>query len=111
MSLKNLGLIPDPLVRTVLALSLLVLTSLFSVLVFWGLTFSHQHELIPKVVFLRLTCPYQQGLSPKVFESMKCFGAQITYFLSKFENQFYSYSLSQTLPLSLQPLCFHQKYY
>ena len=33
------------------------------VLVFWGLTFSHQHEL-----------------SPKVVESSKCFCAQIPYF-------------------------------
>ena len=40
MSLTNLGLTPDPLVRTLLALFLCVLKS--PLLVFWGLVFSHQ---------------------------------------------------------------------
>ena len=37
-------------------------------------------------------------------------GAQIPYFISKLEAQFYSYSRSNTLPQSLQQLYFHQKY-
>ena len=39
MSLTNLRLTPDPLVRTLLALSLFFLTSQLVVLVFWGLIF------------------------------------------------------------------------
>ena len=47
---------------------------------------------------------YQWESSKKVVESLKGVGAQIPYFNSKFEIEFYSYSLSQTFPLSLQPL-------
>ena len=39
---------------------------------------------------------YQQESSPKAVDSLKYFGAQIFYFIYKFENQFYSYSHSQT---------------
>ena len=87
ISLMNLVMTPGPLVRTFSALFLCVLMITLEVLVFWGLTFLHQQESIPKVV-----------------DSLKCFGSQIPYFTSKFENQFYSYSRSQNLPRSLQPL-------
>ena len=50
-SLKNLGLTPDPLVHTLFALFLCVLARPLVVLVFWGLTFLHQQESIPKVIF------------------------------------------------------------
>ena len=39
MSLTNLDLTPNPLVRTIFALFLCVLTSPLVVVVFWGLTF------------------------------------------------------------------------
>ena len=51
-----------------------------------------------------LMCLDQQESSPKVVDSLKCFGAQIPYFCSKFENRIYSYSHSQTLHHSPQPL-------
>ena len=38
-SLTNLGLTPDPLVRTIFALFICVLTSMLLVLVFWSLLF------------------------------------------------------------------------
>ena len=47
-----------------------------------------------KCDILHLTFSHQQELIPKVVNSLKCFGAQITYSRSKFENQFYSYSRS-----------------
>ena len=50
MSLTNLDLTPDPLVRTLFTLFLCVLTSLLVLLVFWGLKFLHQQELSPEVV-------------------------------------------------------------
>ena len=75
MSLTNLGITPDPLVRNLFTLFLYVLTSLL--LVFWGLTFSHK-----------------QKLSPKVVDYLHSLGAQITDFPSKFQNQFYSHSLT-----------------
>ena len=74
------------------------------VLVFWGGAFLHQQESSPKVIFLCLTRLYQQESSPRVSDLSKYFGAQIPYFLSKFEIQFYSYCSSQTFPCSLQPL-------
>ena len=111
MSLTNMGLTPDPLVCTPFTLFIWVLTSPLVVLVFWGLTFSHQQESIPKVIFFPLMFSYQQESSPKVVNSLKCFGAQIIYSLSKFENKFYIYSHSQTFPSSLQLLYYHQKYY
>ena len=64
----------------------------------------HQQDSIPKVIFLRLTCSYQQQLSTKVVNSLKFSGAQTPYFISKFEAQFYNYSRNQNLPHSLQPL-------
>ena len=51
MSLTNLGLTPDPLVRTLLAPFLCVSVIPLVVLLCWGLTFSHQQELGPKVIF------------------------------------------------------------
>ena len=44
--------------------------------------------MIPKVLFLRLTCLNQQELSTEVVDLWKYFGAQIHYFLSKFETNF-----------------------
>ena len=41
---------------------------------------------------------------------IKCFGAQIPFYLSKFETQFYSYSHGHNLHQSLQLLYFHQEY-
>ena len=99
-----MGLTPYTPVRTIFALFIDVLMITLVVLVFAGLAFWHQQELSPNVVFLRLTCLYQYESSLKVVDSSKYFGAQIPYFLSKFENQFYGYSCSQTLPCSLQPL-------
>ena len=104
MSLKNFGLTPDPLVRTIFALFIFILTILMVVLVFWYLKFLHQQESSSMVIFLHLTFLYQQESITKVVDSLKCFGAQIPYFLSKFETQFYSYSHSQTVPRLLQPL-------
>ena len=57
-----------------------------------------------------LTCSYKQELSPEVVESSRCFGTQITYFISKFETKFHSYSRIQTLPHSIKPMQFHQRY-
>ena len=95
MSLTRLVLTLDILLRNIFALYICLLTSLLVVLVFWALTFLHQQELSPKGIFLYLAFSYQQELSSKVVDSLKCFGAQIPYFLSKFENQFYSYSRIQ----------------
>ena len=61
-------------------------------------------EAMSKYDILCLAFLYQQESSPKVFNSLKHFGAQIPYLLSKLENLFYSYSHSQTLPRSLQLL-------
>ena len=66
--MTNLGLTPDPLVRTLLNIFICVLTSMLLVLVFWGLTFLHQQESSPNVVY-----------------SLHSFGAQISNFPSKFE--------------------------
>ena len=82
-----MGLNPDPLLRIILAVFLCILVIPLVVLVFWGLVFLYQKEP-----------------SPKVVDSSKYFGAQIPYFLSKFETHFYSYSPSHTLSHSLQPL-------
>ena len=41
-------------------------------------------------------------------DSSKCFGAQITGFPSKFQNQFYSYSRGLNLPHLFLPLSLHQ---
>ena len=88
MSLTNLVLNPDPLVHTLFTLFLCVFTSMLLVLVFGVLTILHQQESIPKVV-----------------DSLHYFGAQITDFLSKFQNHFYSYSLTLHSQ-RLQPLYF-----
>ena len=89
MSLENLGMNQDPLVRTIFVIFLIILTSLS--LVFWGLTFSHQQES-----------------SPKVVDSLQYVGAQIPDFASKFQNQCYSYNLNLRSQ-HLQPLWFVQK--
>ena len=110
MSLMMMGLNPDPLVRTLFGIFIFILIIPLVVLVVWGQAFLHQQDSSPKVIFLSLTCLYQQDLSPKVVDSSEYFGAQIPYFLSKLETQFYRFSRSQTLTPSLQPLYFHQKY-
>ena len=104
MSLMNLGLTPDPLIHTLFALFIFVFTTTLLVLGFWDLVFLHPQEVSITVIFLRLMCLYQHESSPKVVDSSKCFGAQIPYFISKFETQFYFFSRIQTLPHSLQPL-------
>ena len=43
---------------------------------------------------LSLMFLYLQEPSPKLVDSLHSFGAQIPYFLSKCQNQFYSYSLN-----------------
>ena len=53
---------------------------------------------------LCLTCSYQYELISKVVDSLKYFDTQIPCFLSNFETCFYSYSRSQILLHSLQPL-------
>ena len=103
-SVMNLGLTMDPLVRNIFALFICVLTSPLVVLVFWGLMFSHQQESSKNVIFFCLMFLYQQDSIPNVVDSLKYFGAKIICSLSKFENQFYSYSHSQTFPCLLQPL-------
>ena len=65
-----MGLTPDPFVRTIFVIFLCLLMIMLVVLVIWGLEFLHQCELTPKVV-----------------NWLKCPGAQILYFISKFETQ------------------------
>ena len=77
MSLPNLGLTPDPPVRTLFAIFICLLTSSMVVLVFWGLKFFHQRES-----------------SPKLVDSLHSFGAQNPDFPSNFQNWFHSYSLT-----------------
>ena len=81
-----------------------VFVILLVVLMFWGLTSLNQQESSPKVIFLFLTFFYQYESIPMVVDSSKCFGAQISCFISKFETLFYSYSHSQNSPCILQPL-------
>ena len=59
LSLTMVVLNPDPLVCTVFANFLSILTILLVVLVFWGLAFLYQQELSPDVIFLRFLCSYQ----------------------------------------------------
>ena len=108
MGMENLCLTPDTLAHTIFALFICVLKSLL--LVFWGLYFLHQWELIPKVLFFSLIFLYQQDSIPKVVESLHYFGAQIPHFISKFRNQFHIYSLT-LCSQHLQKLYFFQKYY
>ena len=91
-----MGLTPDLLVRTLFAVFLSFLTIKLAVLVFWSPAFLYEQESSPKVIFFRLTCLYQKELSPRLVEPLKQFGAQIPYFISKFETQFYNYSHIQT---------------
>ena len=67
-----MGLTPDPLVHTLFALFIFVLAVTLVVLVVWGPVFLYQHESIPKVIFLCLTCLYQQDSRLKMVESSKC---------------------------------------
>ena len=92
MILTNQGLTPDPPVRTLFKIFLCNFTSPLLVLVFWGMTFLHQQEL-----------------SPKVVESLYYFSDQLPDFPSKFQNQFYSFSLT-LCSQRLQPLQFLQEY-
>ena len=103
MSHSNLGVTPDPLIRTLFARFISILVSPLLLLVFWGLTFSHQYKSSLRGVFLRLTLLYQWGFSPRVFDSLHYFGAQIPNFTSQFQNHFYNYSLTLRSQC-LQPL-------
>ena len=107
MSLTMMGLTPGNLVRVILHC---IFSIPLVVLVDWGLAFLYQHESSPNVMFLSLSCSCQQESSPTVVNSSRCFGAQIPDFLSKFQNQFYSYSHGLTLRHSFLPLWLHQKY-
>ena len=80
------------------------------VLVAWYLALLYQHNTIPNVTMLRLSCLYQHKLNPKVVDSSKKIGTQIIDFLSKFETQLYSYSHGVTFPHSLLPLSLHQEH-
>ena len=62
------------------------------------------------MTLLRLSCLYQNGSIPKVVESLKYFGAQIPYFTSKIQNQFYDYSLGLILTHLFRPLSLCQKH-
>ena len=77
MNLTNLGLTLHPLVSDIFAIFLCVLMSPLILLFFWGMMFLHQRES-----------------SPKVFKSLYYFGARIPYFPSKFQNRFYSNSVT-----------------
>ena len=102
MSLTTMGLNLDPLVRTILPLFICVLKIPLVVNMAWGLEFLYQQESIPNVIIFAFVVFVPTF--PKVVDSSKCFGDQITYFLSKLETQFYSYSHGLTLPQSLQLL-------
>ena len=67
----------------------------------------HQQESSPNNIFLRLSCPYQYELNPKVVDPLNCFCAKIVFSLSNFVNHCYSYSHDLNLPHSflLLPLC------
>ena len=86
MIMTSLGLNWGPLVHTIFVILLYVLNILL--LVFLCLKFLHQQESGPKLV-----------------DSLQSFGAQIEYFPSKFQNYFYSYSLTLRSQ-RLQPLWF-----
>ena len=104
MSLTMMGLTPDILVCTLFATFLCILKIPLVVLVVWGLLFLYQQESSPNSIVLCLICSYQYESNPKVVDSFKCFGAQIPYFISKFETQFYSYSRRLTTYHSLLQL-------
>ena len=87
-----------------------VFTILLVVLVAWGLEFLYQRESSPNMIFFCLLCSYKKESNPKLFESSKYFGAQISCSLSKLENQVYSYSHDLNLPSSFLPLSLHQKH-
>ena len=63
MSLINMVLTLDTLVRTFSSLFVFVLKVSLVVLVLWGLKFFHQQESSQKVIFLHLTFLYQQDSS------------------------------------------------
>ena len=92
---------PVPMVHAIFHCALKIL---LVVLVAWGLEFLYQQELSPNVKLLRLSCSCQYESSVKVVNSSKCFGAQIPDFLSKFQNQFYSYSHGLNFLHSFRPL-------
>ena len=98
MSLTNLGLTLDPMVRTLFALFLCIFTIMLVVLVFWGLMFSHQQDSITKVIFLRLTFFYQQESIPKVVDSLKMLALK---FLIFFPNLIISFILIVVVILCL----------
>ena len=94
----------DTLVSALFAIFICVLTNYVGSVSCLGSGIFLPTGVESKVKFLRLTCLYQHESTPKVAGLSKWFGAQISYVISKFETQFYSYSRSQTLPHSLKPL-------
>ena len=78
-----MGMTPSFLVLTLLQIFLCILMITLVVLVAWGLAFLHQQESIPNVMFLHLLYSYQYESNPNVFDSSKCFGAQIPCSFSK----------------------------
>ena len=79
MSLMVMFLTLGPLLRNLFALLLCVLIFLLAVLVVSGLVFLHQQESNPNVIFFTF------DVLAKLVDSLKCFGAQIPYFIFKFE--------------------------
>ena len=102
----SMGLTPSPPVRAILHCVLMIP---LVVLVTWGLEFLYQQESSPNVTFL-LSCSHQCESSKKVVDSLKCFGAQIPDFTSKFKNHFFSYSHGLTLPHPFRPLSLHPQH-
>ena len=88
MILKNLILTPYPLVCTIFVVFLCVLVITLVVLVFWVLTFLHQQESSPKVIFLRLALSYQQESSPNLVDSLKCLALKFLILFPNLKNSF-----------------------
>ena len=62
-----------------------------------------------KCGILCLSCFYQKESNTKVVDSLKYFGAQIPYSLSKFGTQFCTYSHDLNLTYSFLLMLIHQK--
>ena len=63
-----------------------------------------QYDIFAFVVFIPI------GVESKGDRLIRKIGAQIPYFLSKFETPFYSYSHSLTSPHSILQILLHQKH-
>ena len=106
MSLTNLDLTPDPLVRTLFALFLCILTRSLVVLVFWGLKFLHQQELSPKVMFLCLKFPYEQESIQKVVKSSKKLPLKFLIFFPNLKLRFIVIVVVIFFPANSNRCCF-----